>query len=67
MSLQKGEKERKRKHWIKHVLWELALLLGLKEEARIYSYRSEIEEEIDRKRRLERNKSELEREHDVAK
>lgn len=41
-------------------------MLGLKEEAIKYSYMSEIAEEIERKRRWERNRSQRELELDKA-
>jgi len=64
--MRKHKNERKHKHWT-DILWDLALLLGLKEEARVFSYESETEEEIDRKRQRERNRSQRERELDMAK
>jgi len=64
--MRKRKNERKHKHWT-DILWDLALLLGLKTDARVFSYESEIEEEIDRKRRRERNRNQRERELDKAK
>lgn len=63
--MQKHRGEREHGSW-KEILWDLLIMLGLKEEAIKYSYMSEIAEEIERKRRWERNRSQRELELDKA-
>jgi hypothetical protein len=79
--VQKHEGEREHGSW-KEILWDLLIMLGLKEDAIKYSYikvllrledeplesshLSEIAEESERKKRRERNRSQRELELDKA-
>lgn len=63
-AMREKKNERKRND-LTDILRDLALLLGLKDEARIFSEERRILEEVDRKKRRERSRSQ--RELDKAK
>lgn len=66
MSHEKAEKEKKRHRWL-DPLWELAAALGMGTNALGSRLKTSEEEEIKKKRRAERSKSDIEREHEMAK
>ena len=69
MSAKKAEKEEKRKSRRKWLdpLWDAVAALRAGSNAMGSRSKTSMEEEEERKRRAERNKSDLEREHDQAK
>lgn len=69
-----SKSEESKKHWIdvlrellKISLFMISLLVGIRTNAVKSRYISKMEKEIKRKKREERNKSNLEREYDMAK
>lgn len=67
MSQERAEEERKHhRRWL-DPLWQLAAALGMGTNALGSRLKTSEEEEAEKKRRAERNKSDIKREHEMAK